>query len=431
MSKSQIDQTTAEGGKLTFYRKPHPKTGEVLNNWYCTIKLERGQPRTRISCQSSDYETALSFARKEMFRRQSLLEQGLSPTIRSFKHIASDFIVKMRTEVVKGSQSKANIDYYERVINNTLLPFFGTKNIQSINSSLIDDYDTYRINKRSPVTGNVVKNTTLNREAVVLRKILQFSKDRGYMISTPRIKTLKEEINNRPAMSKEMWESFNKFLGSWSDKLPKDKDGRIKDELTKYYRDSLRDYVQFICYSGIRTGECSVLRYSDVQFDVDEKNKKYARIIVRGKEIGARKTGSRKVVGMGHYIQSIIDRRKKASRFTSDNDIIFCHPHMKMPSRLQGTPIKSFKKSFNKALDEWAKYDKKHGTTEIDGVRISPYMGRHTYSHLRLTLGQVDIYHLAGNLGNSVAVTEKYYSHSKPEQFANELGRLIAKETNS
>ena len=431
MSKSQIDQTTAEGGKLTFYRKPHPKTGEVLNNWYCTIKLERGQPRTRISCQSSDYETAVSFARKEMFRRQSLLEQGLSPDIRSFKYIASEFITKMRVEVVKGQQSKANIDYYERVIDKYLLPFFGTKNIQSVNSILIDKYDIYRTSIKSPIDGSVVKNTTLNREAVVLRKILQFSKDRGFVISPPRIKTLREVINNRPSLSKDEWESLNKFLRNWSSQLPKDKDDNIRDTLTRYYRESLRDYVQFICYSGLRCGECSVLKYKDVVFKVDENNNKYAVIYVRGTELGARKTGSRKAIGLGNYIQSIINRRKKASGFNSDNDYIFVHPRERQPSRLQGTCIKSFRKSFNNAIEEWSNFDKKHGKTKIDGTRISPYVMRHSFSHFRLSLGEVDIYHLALTLGNSVGIVEKYYSHSKPEQFAAELSRLITSETKS
>ena len=425
MSKSQIDQRTAEGGKLTLFRKPHPKTGVVLNNWYCTIKLERGQPRTRISCQSSDYETALSFARKEMFRRQSLLEQGLSPVIKSFKHIASDFLVKMRTEVIKGSQSKANIDYYERVINNTLIPFFGNKNIQSINSLLIDEYDNYRINKRSPITGNVVKNTTLNRESVVLRKILQFSKDRGFVVSTPKIKTLKEVMSNRPALSKEAWESFNKFLRIWCNDLPKDDDNNIRDTLTNYYREALRDYVQFLCYTGLRCGECSVIKYKDVSYQADQNNNKYAVINVRAEEIGARKTGSRKAIGLDKYIETIIKRRKKASGFNGDNDYIFAHPIERIPSRLQGTRIKSFKKSFNNAVYEWSKYDTKLGTTEINGERITLGMWRHQYAHFRLSLAKVDIYHLAISLGHSVSVCEKYYSHSRPEQFGGELGRLI------
>ena len=423
--KNQKDtkRIVEEGGKLTFYKQIHPQTRKELPNWYCVIKSERGVPRFRISCQTNKYDDALAFARKEMFKRKALLETGFSPDIKSFKYVANAFLTKMRNEVIIGEQSAANIAYFERVITTKLLPFFGTRNIQSINSESIDKYIEYRLNILSPTKGTVVKNTTLNRESVPLRKILQFSKERGWNISPPKIRTFKENINNRPALSKEQWESFNGFLRDYGESLDYD------DELTQYYRHTLRDYCQLILYSGLRCTEASHLKFEDIEFKVDKENKKYALINVRGQEIGAKKTGSRKVVGMGHYISSIYDRRKKNNYFNGKDDYFFQHPIIKKPEKLQGTRIKNFKKSFHNALTNWCIKEPDVGIMEIEGKPITPYTLRHTYAHLRLTLGQVDIYHLALNLGNSVAVCEAFYSHSKPVQFANELGKLINSET--
>ncbi|WP_339809979.1 deaminase [Zunongwangia profunda] len=54
----------------------------------------------------------------------------------------------------------------------------------------------------------------------------------------------------------------------------------------------------------------------------------------------------------------------------------------------------------------------------------TPYMLRGTYATLRLTLGNVDIYKLAKNLGNQVATTEKYYSKARPSDFKESLSKI-------
>ena len=54
----------------------------------------------------------------------------------------------------------------------------------------------------------------------------------------------------------------------------------------------------------------------------------------------------------------------------------------------------------------------------------TPYMLRGTYATFRLTMGDVDIYQLATNLGNQVGITEKYYSKAKPKDFAETLSKV-------
>ena len=428
--KSQYARHIYEGGKIVLFKCKHPKTQQWLPNYYATIKLEQGVPRKRISCQSSKREDALDFARKELFKRKGLQQVGLSPETKTFKSVSTAFMKKMKRMVDIGATSQENYDKYEYVINKHLLPYFDTRPIGRID---IDDIDGYLDKRSMTLTNKGTKptHTTLNRESPVLRNILSHAAERGWIAKIPKIQTFKRVINARPAFSEPQWVSFNNFLQNFHNNQSGYRNHNDKWEKHKsiiYYRKCLRDYVQFICYSGLRTGEASLLKFKDINKEYEEdSNTPYYSINVRALEKGGRKTGQRKVVGLV-YIKSILERRMKENSFTRPDDYIFQHPEYRRPKHLVGTPIRSFKRSFRKAIEEWSKKDKEHGLTEIDGTTITPYVIRHSFSHLRLLTGEIDLFSLALQLGNSTTIVEQFYSPNQATAFASKLGKLIVKQ---
>ena len=185
-------------------------------------------------------------------------------------------------------------------------------------------------------------------------------------------------------------------------------------------RTMLRDYVLILANTGIRGGEARSLKWRDIR-EVRGDGTTNLVLIVSGK------TGQREVVAskgeVSTYFKRLFELRceeltKIAGKATdpSADDLVFCHP--------DGTPIKSFKKSFASLL--------KSGGVEADtfGQRRTIYSLRHTYATFRLQEG-VNHYTLAKNMGTSVAMLEKHYGHTSNVAAADELTKRQARSPRS
>ncbi len=91
-------------------------------------------------------------------------------------------------------------------------------------------------------------------------------------------------------------------------------------------------------------------------------------------------------------------------------------------ARPDGTPVKSFKNSFNSALKA-AKL-----TNNREGHKRTIYSLRHTYATMRIVYSEIDIHTLAVNMGTSVPMIERHYSHLEPIMAAKRLARFDKEE---
>lgn len=189
--------------------------------------------------------------------------------------------------------------------------------------------------------------------------------------------------------------------------------GSLKYQM--YYWKALRDYCQVISYSGLRTGEASLLKLKDWKIVNKGTDDEYCILKVRADEKKVMKTGEREVIGL-KYTNTALMRRKKDTIYNMPDDYIFSHV-----KRQEGQPIMSYRKSFEQALKR-ARIGFDKNEKKLKGY--SPYIWRSTYANLRLTRGNVDIHELAQNLGNQVEITEKYYSKAKPKDFARNLSKI-------
>jgi integrase len=148
--------------------------------------------------------------------------------------------------------------------------------------------------------------------------------------------------------------------------------------------------------SGLRTGEARRLTWRDVSSTKTLTGERRLVFTVRGK------TGQREVfcnAGVETWVAELeIYRRSEVDGPVSPSETIFCHR--------EGSPIGSFKKSFQQAL-------KRAGVLfASDGKKRTPYSLRHTYATMRLSEG-VSVFQLAANIGTSVEMLETFYGKKR------------------
>ena len=148
--------------------------------------------------------------------------------------------------------------------------------------------------------------------------------------------------------------------------------------------------------SGIRVGEMRDLKWEDVTRHTDPIDGDVISLKVKGK------TGLRDALlnpGSERSLQRLFDLRKEELDGVrpSPNEYVFL-------SRKTGKPYTSFKTSFNSML--------KYCGIELekDGLNRTIYSLRHFYGTQRLK-GNISPYILAKQMGTSVEMIEKHYSH--------------------
>ncbi|WP_141400462.1 hypothetical protein [Magnetospirillum sp. 15-1] len=112
---------------------------------------------------------------------------------------------------------------------------------------------------KRPAIHRVPSNGTLAREEVALRGVLQKAISLGYSNNYELLKFKSAPLgdNSRGALSAEQYEKLVKT--AWERTLA------TPNGQTRYYRQLLACYVQFMVLTGLRPGEARSLRFKDVK----------------------------------------------------------------------------------------------------------------------------------------------------------------------
>ena len=352
-------------------------------------------------------------------------------------------------EVVGKTLSIHRQTYIQGTANRYLLPYFGKKSIDTLSDAYIEQYWDWRINYRSSregqeriekakssrttknrpyktSLGNVSKipaKKTLQMEQSVLRQIFHWAKRTGRVVNVPHIQIprIKQSQNAdiRPAFELEEWRLLVRFMRNWvkeeydqsqprkNGSFVKSKDDKIKrpHSLHRFQREMIRNYVQFMGYSGLRPNEARQLRWCDVDFGfLDRDGKRQVLIQVSP----TTKTGARSVVPVW-YAKRPLERIRKLSNHTNPTDLVFCDDR-------EGNPIKNFGKTFKDIL-------RKSGLLEDRFGKVRTiYSLRHTYATFRLLYTDISMEVLATNMGTSPMIIFRHYRHITSQQQAHILG---------
>ncbi len=398
---------------LVLYRR------ERSNIWQCRYKVDgRWQ---RATTKEHDFEKAKAKAKELLIVAEIRKKENLPVITRKFRQIAKLALERMANEK-KAGHGKASYADYSIVIQQYLIPFLGNYNITSIDYAVLDKLDAWRTAKmkKSPTQSTMMThNAALNRvfdEAVL----------RNYLTEANRLKleSKGKKSQRRAAFEIEEVKALLGNFDAWTERATKD--------TSKALRPLLRDYVTVLLDTGARPGkELMNLKWSQMRIDwrpefeneyatEDDGTRADYRKLKRNNRAVilavSGKTGWREMVGTETTLAALsnIARRNYGKALADslinekNDDYVFRLEEQKKPT--------SFSALFRSYLDEHnLLIDPK---TEQERVF---YSLRHTYATFALTHDKVAIHTLAKQMGTSVVMIEKHYSHLKVIQAIDQL----------
>jgi integrase len=399
--------------------------------WQCRFKV--ADIWQRASTKQRDLKLAKKAARELMIEAEIRKRSNLPVVTRRFRSVAQLAIQRMDTETAN-KQGKVSYNDYKRLIEDYLIPILGNRNITNIDSSALDDYEARRIQlmEKTPSKSTILKhNAALNRvfdEAVI----------RGFLTEAnrPKLVAKGKQSDRRPAFELEELRAVLNNLAGWVE--------RARTKKSKTMRAVLCDYVEMLIDTGARPGkELLDLKWRHIKFSkkpvvvTTEQVDEYGELIQsanlnRSVEMTVTgKTGTRTIVGMKRTVQ-VLERIAKRN-YEIEGSIVNPFAKLTLASNDDkvfkvgdGRELNSFQKMFESYLEEHSLLIDKR--TEQKRVF---YSLRHTYATLALTYDSVPIHTLAKQMGTSVLMIERHYSHLKVVQAIEQLrgeetNRLIA-----
>ena len=217
-----------------------------------------------------------------------------------------------------------------------------------------------------------------------------------HSLQIPELKNKGAKGERRPYFTLDEYQKLYRFMRTWC------KDTNRQDSLEM--RELLRDYVLILVNTGMRPGtETYNLKWTQIE-EFESNNIKFLRFWVSGK------TGERELIAR-HNVRRYLDRIKSRFEHVKPDDYVF---------RLRsGKRTYSMNATFEICLESAELLKDRHGANR------TLYSLRHTYATFQILNG-VDYHALSKNMGTSIGMLEKHYSHLTPTLAANQLaGRKL------
>jgi integrase len=403
--------------ELIVYRRPRSRV------WQCRYKVDGTWQR--MTTKLRDLGKAKAKARELQIEAEIRRRSNLPFVTRKFRHVAKLAIEGMRQDVAAG-RGKVSYADYERVINDYLIPYFGNYSITSVDYAALDEFGKWREEKM----GKAPTQSTLMTQNAALNRVFDEAVARGFMTAANRPKPANkgEKSARRPAFDVEEVRALRAGFDGWID--------RARNEQSKELRALLRDYVDALLDTGARPGdELLNLQWQQIRFAMkptvmatDEVDEEGERIELSDLNRScfmtvSGKTGEREIVGMkmtvkalerimrrNYGLQNSVTNPFKGVAVAGNADYVFRLKDKSKPT--------SFQKMFEAYLDE-------HNLL-IDPLTKRKrvfYSLRHTYATLALVYDTVPLSTLTVQMGTSVAMIEKHYSHLDVRRAIEQLRR--------
>ena len=371
-------------GEVVLYLRPSSKV------WQVRYKLFDRKWRC-VSTRQRQLEWAKKVAGEIYDRARFREEEGLPQKSVRFDALANECIRVLKVEIERGIRANTNMDYI-RAMNNYLIPFFGKLELTSITPQKVAEYEAWRNlkMKRIPIS------STLANHSSAYNRIIDLAIQQGWVsdkVGIPRLSRKGKKGSARPAFTQEELTKLLDYMPKWC--LMGERKNHIE------MRQLLRDYVELLLTSGMRSGRESMNMiwkhiewYSDGKTDV-----RYLRIWVSGK------TGGRWLIAK-HRASEALNRLAQRQRVGANLDqAIEAKSDTYVFSLSTGQRPTSMHTSFELLLKDSAMR-----VDPITGKNRSLYSLRHCYATLALMDGQMDMHTVAKQMGTSVGMLEQHYS---------------------
>lgn len=395
--------------------------------WQCRYQVDGKWQRE--STKQRNLDDAKRVAHDLLIEANVRKKLNAAPITRLFKDIAKQAIIRMEKLIADGD-GKTMYKEYISIIKNYHVNFFGKYKIDEINHQLIEEFEKWRIKKMGDAPSH---STVLNHNAA-LNRVFDEGIYRGYMyeINRPKLVAVGKKTERRPAFDLDEIRALRANFDAWIERARSD---------SIEIRRLLKDYAIILLDSGMRPGiEIEELLWGQIEIKLypekSEANLDPQHIdpneppsddddvwinpnITAILKIRKSKTGPRDSVARGPTVgafREIAKRNYGMELF----DVIKKHPRDKIiayrelvTERQKDSGREAKLKqptSFSRLFDT---YLKEHNLL-IDPVtskRRVLYSLRHTYATIALQIDNVEIHTLAVQMGTSVAMIEKHYSH--------------------
>jgi integrase len=404
MAKLNAETHVLLDGAVKVYKRGNSK------RWQATFQIEGHW--VRISTGKRDLEEAKTVAREQYLDYRFRAKHDLPVVTKRFEDVARLSIVDMQRQLDAGAGRKVYKDYI-KAIDKYFIPFFGKTFITNIDHDRIQAFNAWRVQQ----IGREPKASTLNTHNSAMNKVYAEALARNFISQgkVPVLANKGEEGQRRPDFSLEDYRTMIRKLPSW---INKGKGGK-----SQHMRELLRDYVLILANTGMRPGtEDQNLRWKHVTV-FKENGLEYVELYLHGK------TKPHEAIGRSGTIEYLkrIHSRTDAIKDIDFYDMlkqkldlpVFCLPDGTVTEHLRQT-FKAFLKSAGLLKCP------KTGDNRV------LYSLRHTYATFALVNDGMDIHALARQMGTSIGMIERHYSHLTPrmkkDMFTGKRYELSAEE---
>jgi integrase len=401
---------------LTLYQREHSAV------WQCRYKVDNKW--IRATTKETQFELAVNKAKELLVEAEIRKRSGIPVVTKRFKDIAMLAIDRMERDL-KGGLGKSIYKDYIRIINEHFIPSLGQRLITNIDYDALQQY----YDDREAKYGLAISNSNRKTQNAAFNRVFDEAIVRGYLTESnrPKLDGKTKESQRRPAFELHELRALLKLLGPYIES------GRTRD--VRERREILRDYVEMLVDTGARPGiELLDMKWKQIRFmmnpistvtdQLDEEGEvievhslnRSCEMTVKGK------TGQRQIIGRLPSIRvlerialrnygvksSIKDPLAELIKPTND-DYIFRTKEGRDLSDVLNHMFDTFLADHGLLIDP-----------KTNQKRVF-YSLRHTYATLALTHDMVPIHTLAKQMGTSVLMIEKHYSHLQVIQAIEQL----------
>jgi integrase len=267
--------------------------------------------------------------------------------------------------------------------------------VSSIDYNALKKFDAWREQK----IGRAPSSSTLSTHNSALNRVFDAAVEAGYMIKAqrPTLQNKGVKGERRPAFEKAEYTTLIRKMPAWIDA---GRAGKSRD-----MRYLLRDYVLILANTGMREGsEPDSLKWKNITL-WEEDGKPFLKMHVNGK------TGPRDLMcraGVLEYLKRIHARSNDLQHLSFDQ--LLKQRVDKHVFRLpDGARTENLRQTFRKLMDDTGLL-----VCPNTGKRRTLYSLRHTYATFALQAEGMDVHSLGVQMGNSIQMIEKHYSHLTP-----------------
>jgi integrase len=355
----------------------------------------------RCSTKEKDLNKAKEVAKDRYLDAHYRVKHGVPAQSKRFKDVAKLAIDRMQKAVDSGEGKKVFRDYIQAT-NNYLIPFFGNRHVDSITYQVIKEFTEWRSNQ----TTRAPKASTYSTYNSALNRIFDEALMHRYIAKTqiPVLENKGQQSQRRPDFTLDEYRKIYRGLRGW---IKQGRNGKSTE-----MRLLLRDYVLILANTGMRHGtEAQNLRWKHVG-TMTADGRQFVTMWVKGK------TKARELVaryGIRVYLKRIHQRCTDIGDITFD-ELLASKSELPVFRLSDGTVTDNLAQTFRVFLQETGLI-----TDPMTGQERTLYSLRHMYATFQIAIYGVDIHLLAKQMGTSIQMIEKHYSHLTPRMNAHKL----------